>query len=67
VLATTAGDDQDDEYEDHEERDDPEHLDPARGAGRFAVGPHVGVVAGVGVWRRVSDVSVLLCRRAWPE
>ena len=66
VATTAAGEHHDDKQQDQDEGDDPKYFHPAwRAGGRFAVGPHPGVVAGVAVGVGVGGVSyvrVLLCR-----
>jgi hypothetical protein len=58
-----AGDHIDDYQQDHDEADDPKDVHPAWCAGgRSPVGPHAGVVAGVGVRGHVSHVCLLLNR-----
>ena len=51
AVFATANEQNDDEQHDHDERDDPEHLHPARRAGR---GPLVCVRAGIGSGRRID-------------
>jgi len=58
-VLTAAGNQHDDDHQDHDESDDPEDLHPAWcPGGRFAVGFHDGV----GVGGRIGHVRVLLCR-----
>jgi hypothetical protein len=63
AVFTTADEQHDDEQHEHDEGDEPKDLYPAWCAGRrFAVRPHAGVVAGLGIHGRVSHAHVLLCR-----
>jgi AcrR family transcriptional regulator len=58
TRSVAADEEQDHEHEHEDEGDDAEHLHPEwRGVGRPALGPPTGVVAAVGVARRVSHVS----------
>jgi hypothetical protein len=66
AVFAAADEQHNDEQDDRDERDEPKYLHPARCAGRgFAVRPHAGVVAGIGVGGRVShddEVYETVCR-----